>query len=129
MSYHYLKVISPIAKTITFLKIVNLQPLNTTMRYFLTILIVTLSSVSIIGQDIPIFTHYYANPYIYNPAYAGIEGRPTVSLTHRQQWIGIEDAPITSNLTFHMPVVGGFSMGLNVTQDKFGIFKSSGALL
>lgn len=99
------------------------------MRYCLTILIVAFCSASLLGQDLPLFTHYYANPYIYNPAYAGIEGRPIVSLTHRQQWIGIEDAPITSNLTFHTPIVGGFSMGLNVTQDKFGIFKSSGALL
>ena len=99
------------------------------MRYYLTILIIGLFNVSIQGQDVPLFTHYYANPYIYNPAYAGIEGRPTVSLTHRQQWIGVEDAPVTSNLTFHTPVVGGFSMGLNVTQDKYGIFTSSGGLL
>jgi type IX secretion system PorP/SprF family membrane protein len=99
------------------------------MRYCFAALFVALISVSAKGQDVPLFTHYYANPYIYNPAYAGIEGRPTVSLTHRQQWLGIEDAPVTSNLTFHMPVVGGFSMGLNVTQDKYGIFKSSTALL
>jgi type IX secretion system PorP/SprF family membrane protein len=129
MSYHYLKVISPKSKIITFLEILNGQPIKKTMRYCLTILIVALSSASLIGQDIPLFTHNYANPYIYNPAYAGIEGRPIVSLTHRQQWIGIEDAPVTSNLTFHTPVIGGFSMGLNVTQDKYGIFTSSGGLL
>ena len=99
------------------------------MRYWLTILIVVLNCTSLFSQNIPIFTHYYANPYIYNPAYAGIEGQPTVSLTFRQQWLGIEDAPVTSNLTFHTPIVGGFNMGLNVTQDKYGIFKSSTALL
>jgi type IX secretion system PorP/SprF family membrane protein len=43
--------------------------------------------------------------------------------------MGIEDAPVTSNLTFHTPIVGGFSMGLNVTQDNYGIFKSNTALL
>ena len=99
------------------------------MRNHFIILLIALSTTTAIGQDIPIFTHYYANPYIYNPAYAGIEGRPTVSLTHRQQWVGIEDAPVTSNFTFHTPVVGGFNMGINVTQDKYGIFTSSGGLL
>ena len=99
------------------------------MRYCFAALFIALLSVSAKSQDIPLFTHYYANPYIYNPAYAGLEGRPIVSLTHRQQWLGIEGAPVTSNLTFHMPVVGGFSMGLNVTQDNYGIFKSSTALL
>jgi len=99
------------------------------MRYCFAALFIALLSVSAKSQDIPLFSHYYANPYIYNPAYAGLEGRPIVSLTHRQQWLGIEGAPVTSNLTFHMPVVGGFSMGLNVTQDNYGIFKSSTALL
>ena len=99
------------------------------MRYCFAALFIALLSVSAKSQDTPLFSHYYANPYIYNPAYAGLEGRPIVSLTHRQQWLGIEGAPVTSNLTFHMPVVGGFSMGLNVTQDNYGIFKSSTALL
>jgi len=99
------------------------------MRYCIAVLFVALLSVPARGQDVPLYTHYYANPYVYNPAYAGIEGRPMVSLTHRQQWLGIEDAPVTSNVTFHMPVVGGFSMGMNVTQDKYGIFTSSGGLL
>jgi type IX secretion system PorP/SprF family membrane protein len=129
MSYHYLKVISPISKITIFLKILNRKTIFKTIRYWLTILIVVLHCTSLISQNIPIFTHYYANPYIYNPAYAGIEGQPTVSLTFRQQWLGIEDAPVTSNLTFHTPVFGGFNMGLNVTQDKYGIFKSSTALL
>ena len=113
MSYHYLKVKPTILKIVVYLKLVNLEPLNPTMRFSLTFLIVTCSILSLKGQEIPIFTHYYANPYIYNPAYVGIEGRPTVSLTHRQQWLGIEDAPITSNLTFHTPIIGGFSMGIN----------------
>ena len=129
MSYHYLKVKTPVSKNALFLKIVNNQPKNMAMRYCLAILLVALSTVSLVAQDIPLYTHYYANPYIYNPAYAGLEGRPAVSLSHRQQWIGIEDAPVTSNFTFHTPIVGGFNIGLNVTQDRYGIFTASGGLL
>lgn len=129
MSYHYLKVKTHILKRAVFLNLPKQQIKRMSLRYCIIILIITLSNASIFGQDMPLFTHYYANPYIYNPAYAGIEGRPIVSLTHRQQWVGIEDAPVTSNLTFHMPVIGGFSMGLNVTQDQYGIFSTSGGLL
>lgn len=99
------------------------------MKYGLVILLAVLVNVSTYAQETPLFTHYYANPYIYNPAYAGLEGRSNVSLTHRRQWLGIEDAPVTSNLTFHAPLFLGFNMGLNITQDNFGIFQNSGALL
>ncbi|MEN8248510.1 MAG: PorP/SprF family type IX secretion system membrane protein [Bacteroidota bacterium] len=99
------------------------------MRYRLIVLLVALINVSTLAQETPLFTHYYANPYIYNPAYAGLEGRSTVSLTHRRQWLGIQNAPVTSNFTFHSSVMAGFNMGLNVTQDNFGIFQNSGALL
>jgi type IX secretion system PorP/SprF family membrane protein len=81
------------------------------------------------GQSIPIYTQYIVNPYIYNPAYAGLEGKPTVGLTYRKQWYGITDAPTTTNFVFHAPVIAGLNMGLNVTQDNYGIFKSSSALL
>jgi len=81
------------------------------------------------AQDIPIYTQFFTNPYIYNPAYAGVEGRPVVTLTHRRQWIGIDDAPVTSNFVFHTPLAAGFNVGLNVSQDEAGIFKSTGGLL
>ena len=80
-------------------------------------------------QNIPIYTQYIVNPYIYNPAYAGIEGKPTIGLTYRKQWTGITDAPTTANFVFHTPLFAGINFGLNVTQDNYGIFKSSSALL
>lgn len=81
------------------------------------------------SQSLPIYTQYIVNPYIYNPAYAGLEGRATVGLTYRKQWYGITDAPTTANLVFHTPLFAGLNMGINVTQDKFGIFENSSALL
>jgi len=129
MSYHYLDLSTIYSNNVIFLNIVDDQPLNISMRHYFLFLLLVGFTINGFSQELPNFTHYYANPYIYNPAYAGIEGRPTISLTHRRQWIGIEDAPVTSNITFHTPVVGGFNMGLNVTQDNYGIFQASGALL
>jgi len=99
------------------------------MRIGLIIFLVAIIKTSSFAQEMPIYSHYYANPYIYNPAYVGIEGRPTLSLTHRRQWLGINDAPVTSNITFHTPIFAGFNVGFNVLQDNYGIFKTSGSLM
>jgi type IX secretion system PorP/SprF family membrane protein len=99
------------------------------MKVRIITFLVLCSSLSALSQDIPIYTQYFANPYIYNPAYAGLEGRPTFSIAHRRQWLGIEDSPITYNFTFHSPIILGFNMGVNVTQDNYGIFQSNSALL
>jgi len=93
---------------------------------FILFFIFTLNSL---GQNIPIYTQYIVNPYISNPAYAGLEGKPSAALTYRKQWFGITDAPVTTNFVFHTPLFAGLNMGLNVTQDNYGIFSSSSALL
>ena len=99
------------------------------MRYLISFCLFLSIGINVQAQDFPHYSLYNLNPYVINPAYAGVEGRPFVSLTHRRQWLGIEDAPVTSNIAFHTPVVGGFNMGLNVTQDEYGIFQQNGALL
>ena len=81
------------------------------------------------AQKIPLYTQYFTNPYIYNPAYAGLEGRSVFTLTHRRQWVGITDAPVTSNFVYHTALKGGVNLGVNVTQDEAGIFKTSSGLL
>ena len=99
------------------------------MRNLILIWIFLTIGIKASAQDFPYYSLYNLNPYVINPAYAGIEGRPFVSLSHRRQWLGIEDSHITSNITFHSPVAGGFNIGLNVTQDEYGIFQQNGALL
>ena len=92
-------------------------------------LLLTLVSKSITAQDFPIFTQFFTNPYMYNPAYAGLEGRNAFVLTHRRQWIGINDAPVTTNFLYHAPVLLGFNIGANITQDEAGIFKRTTGLI
>ena len=60
------------------------------------------------------------NPYIYNPAYAGVEGHATFFATYRDQWTNIESAPTLSDVSFHVPLKGGIALGVsafNITQD------------
>jgi type IX secretion system PorP/SprF family membrane protein len=81
------------------------------------------------GQVSPSFTQFYVNPYHFNPSYAGIEGRPTLFLYHRQQWVGIEGAPVTTNLSFHAPLKLGVSAGLDVYNDSRGLLKTNSGLV
>jgi len=44
------------------------------------------------------------NNYIINPAVAGIENYTDIKASHRMQWVGIQDAPVTTYLTIHGPL-------------------------
>ncbi|MDF2380263.1 type IX secretion system membrane protein PorP/SprF [Nostoc ellipsosporum NOK] len=56
------------------------------------------------AQQKPHYTQYILNQYIVNPALTGIENYTDIKLSHRHQWTGIQDAPVTSYLTIHGPI-------------------------
>lgn len=53
------------------------------------------------AQQKPHYTQYILNQFIINPAIAGIENYTDIKLSHRQQWVGIQDAPVTTYFTAH----------------------------
>ncbi|WPP52541.1 PorP/SprF family type IX secretion system membrane protein [Catalinimonas niigatensis] len=77
------------------------------------------------AQRLPFFTHYYNNPYLYNPAYAGYDKHTVFYLTHRQQWLGIEGAPVSSQLSFHSPMgnANPLFIGADIIDDRLGALK------
>ncbi len=56
------------------------------------------------AQQRPHYTQYVLNNFIINPAVAGIENYTDVKISHRQQWVGLQDAPVTTYLTIHGPL-------------------------
>ena len=56
------------------------------------------------AQQPPVFSQYFINPYLYNPAYAGVEGHLAAYLTYRQQWVGFNGAPYYAHFIAHSPV-------------------------
>jgi len=56
------------------------------------------------AQQKPEYTQYILNNYILNPALTGIENYADVKISHRHQWVGVQDAPITTYLTIHGPL-------------------------
>lgn len=51
------------------------------------------------GQQIPVYSQYWMNKFLLNPAVAGHEGYTAVNLTVREQWVGLKDAPSTYALS------------------------------
>ncbi|MDF9795521.1 type IX secretion system PorP/SprF family membrane protein [Catalinimonas alkaloidigena] len=77
------------------------------------------------AQRMPYFAHYYNNPYLYNPAYAGYDKHTVFYLTHRQQWYGVEGAPVSSQLSFHSPLgnANPIFIGADIVDDRIGALK------
>ena len=74
------------------------------------------------SQQDPQITHNMFNKYMYNPAVAGAYPEFHATLLHRNQWVGIDGAPTTSNLNAYAyvgQVQGG--VGINVINDRAGM--------
>ncbi len=59
---------------------------------------------TVMAQQKPHYTQYILNQYIVNPALTGIENYVDIKASHRLQWVGLQDAPVTTYLTMHGPI-------------------------
>lgn len=69
-------------------------------RFVCGLLLLTLSNW-VLAQQRPHYTQYILNNYIINPAVAGIENYTDIKISHRHQWVGLQDAPVTTYVTIH----------------------------
>jgi type IX secretion system PorP/SprF family membrane protein len=77
------------------------------------------------SQDLPIYNHYFSNPFFYNPSYARGKNQTELNLLHRQQWTGLNDAPKISYLTLTVPVSNKIGMGLSIHNNKRGVITTT----
>ncbi|MCU0449811.1 MAG: type IX secretion system membrane protein PorP/SprF [Bernardetiaceae bacterium] len=78
------------------------------------------------AQQVPLFSQYFNNPLIYNPAWAGLDRFASVNLTYRNQWTNIPGAPTTLLATIDLPFYEYRSgVGVNVFQDRIGLFQQN----
>lgn len=74
------------------------------MRTVLSVLIFVMWNCCVLAQQKPHYTQYIQNQYIINPALSGIEMYTDVNISHRHQWLGIDDGPITTYLSIQGPI-------------------------
>jgi len=92
----------------------------------LIILIALISSSSVKAQYDAMFTNYMWNEMFINPGYAG--SREAISATglFRDQWVGINGAPITQTFTVHSPFLEKQAgIGLSAMRETIGITKQT----
>ncbi|MFD2245471.1 type IX secretion system membrane protein PorP/SprF [Pontibacter ruber] len=75
------------------------------MQKLLAFVFVLLLAGQALAQQKPQYSQYTLNNYLLNPAIAGIEDYGDLKLGTRHQWSGLEGAPQSYYLTFHMPVM------------------------
>jgi type IX secretion system PorP/SprF family membrane protein len=81
-----------------------------------------------ISQQLPQFSQYMYNMITVNPAYAGSREIMVVSLFNRNQWIGVDGAPVTQTLSAHTSIPGThLGTGISIVNDKLGFEKTTSA--
>ncbi|MGM0376247.1 MAG: PorP/SprF family type IX secretion system membrane protein [Bacteroidota bacterium] len=100
--------------------------IKTKGRSFVFFLLFCITS-GVYGQFDPMFSQNMSNPLMGNPGYAGNSGRMNVILMNRNQWTGIEGAPVTTVASAD----GAFRLfeknigaGLEVMNDDIGFFNN-----
>lgn len=86
----------------------------------MTILLMSLW-FSVEAQQDPLYSQYLNNPFVLNPAYAGLTNNLNFSASYRSQWTGIEGSPKTSNANGHISLhENKMGAGLMFVSDQIG---------
>ncbi len=78
------------------------------MKKFLLFLVLVLLFSEVRSQQLPQFTSYQLSPFLYNPAYAGVDKTTQINAVIRNQWSGVRDAPQTD-------IISGYGLLRNET--------------
>lgn len=66
---------------------------------------------------------YFSNPYLGNPAMAGLAGGLNLNFGYKKQWENIPGSPTVQTITAEYAANNKVSLGLNFYNDKAGLFK------
>ncbi|NWO29846.1 type IX secretion system membrane protein PorP/SprF [Capnocytophaga sp. oral taxon 903] len=76
------------------------------------ILVLTMFSVGIYGQQESQYTQYMYNTMMFNPAYTGSREVGSFFGMFRTQWVGIKGAPTNGSISYHQPMESLRNVGL-----------------
>ncbi|HEY3404253.1 MAG TPA: type IX secretion system membrane protein PorP/SprF [Ohtaekwangia sp.] len=97
----------------------------TLKRIFLTV-VGSLVLVSLSwAQQYPVFSQYYFNELVINPAYAGANVQLSATAMYRNQWVNFPGAPRTFNFSGHTALMKNkIGVGLMINHDEIGSYKN-----
>ena len=88
------------------------------MRKILILCILFFSSTWSKSQQAIMFSQYFVNDVIYNPAISGSKEYNQLTLQTRQQWLGFEGAPLSANISYHGLLNNRSAMGGYLEHDR-----------
>ncbi len=106
-----------------FSRIFKNTNMNSISKFSLAFVLFTINIM--VAQQDPNFTLYNYNMNIINPAYAGANNLTELSLSHRSQWVGVDNAPETQSLSFSMPLKNNLGIGASIIKDKVFVLKET----
>lgn len=74
------------------------------MKSNIGLLFLLLLSLYGLAQENPRTSQYIFNNYLFNPAVSGIDNYTDLKLGYRNQWKGLEGAPVTQYISIHAPI-------------------------
>lgn len=84
------------------------------MRRFFIFIVCCCALSTVHAQDETIFSQYYLNPILINPAVAGTQNAHQLQLNARGSWTGFVDAPRTYSAMYNGPIGKTFGLGIGV---------------
>lgn len=89
---------------------------------FFWLLFVLFSLPHLFAQQDSQYTQYMYNTVSINPAYAGSRGVTSLFLLHRNQWIGLDGAPVTNAFSINKPISNtNLGYGISIVNDRIGV--------
>lgn len=86
-------------------------------------------SSPLVAQQQPQYSQFMFNNLVINPAYAGAEEALSLTMLNRNQWMGVEGAPVTQSFGLHTLLPKDkIGLGISVIYDKLGVHKNLSAL-
>ncbi|MBX2962006.1 MAG: PorP/SprF family type IX secretion system membrane protein [Cyclobacteriaceae bacterium] len=94
-------------------------------KTLLIIFLCSLLSLSVVAQDIPLFTQKLTNSFIYNPALAG-HTFGSLTYSYRQNYSNVPGAPQNHFLSMHTPFAKHkFGTGINMFQEDVNFIRNT----
>jgi type IX secretion system PorP/SprF family membrane protein len=67
------------------------------------------------------YSQYLFNLYDINTAYAGNHNAPSFAFRIRSQWMGMDGAPLSQQLSVHTPIKDNFGAGVRLLNESIGL--------
>ena len=92
---------------------------------FSTLVLTLVFAAQGVAQQYPVFSQYYFNELVLNPAYAGNQVQLSMTAMYRNQWVNFPGAPKTFSVSGHTSLAKNkVGVGLLVNHDEIGSYKN-----